>query len=297
MIKNSEVECYAIRRVNPFLGVLQIVNTPDGRASSANGLTWDIQVFADVPPEWGSLSQSNSEKAFYRYGLWSQETGLVHRPLAVQNSTNELSFQSTRIIEHIKENLDKLPFPIKDHKELWLLDASEQKPLALLATLTMDAKPPSPEPRYWNSCLGQDGVASQLRFPESELLVAQIKKRAGFNIKKRWFIRDPQGETYTDDSGIKYSSDEFPSFMLREDWSDAEEQQRVKDYIHWTDPALLTLQYLKDDQRHRLEANMAQQAISIEHHWRLYPKVLDPKKLNSCRIQAQLLANNKASTT
>lgn len=293
MTANPVIERYAIRRVNPFLGVLQVITTPDGRASSANGLTWDIQVIADMPPEWGSLSQSDNNKAFYRYGLWSENTGLVHRPLAVQNSTNELSFKSSRIIERIQENLSKLPFDIKDNKELWLLDADENKPLALLATLTLDEKLPSPEPRYWESCLGQNGVPSQLRFPDSDLLVSQVKRRAGFNIKKRWFIRDSQGEYLTNDSGTQLSADEFPGFMLREDWSDAQEQQRVKNYIHWTAPALLTLQNLRDDQRNRLEINMTQQAISIEHHWRLYPKVLDQKKLNRCRIQAQLQANTK----
>ena len=41
------VHSYAIRRVNPFLGVLQVIETEGGRASSANGVVWDIEVIAE----------------------------------------------------------------------------------------------------------------------------------------------------------------------------------------------------------------------------------------------------------
>ena len=40
------VRAYAIRRVNPFLGVLQVIETEGGRVVSANGVVWDIEVLA-----------------------------------------------------------------------------------------------------------------------------------------------------------------------------------------------------------------------------------------------------------
>jgi len=55
---------------------------------------------------------------------------------------------------------------------------------------------------------------------------------------------------------------------------------------------LLTLQHLNDTVRAELESQLSTQPVSIEHHWRLYPKVLDQQKLNACRIQAQLLELN-----
>ena len=62
------VRGYAIRRVNPLLGVLQVIETAGGRAVSSNGVVWDIEIRA----EWGSLNQNKTQVAYYRYGLWSK---------------------------------------------------------------------------------------------------------------------------------------------------------------------------------------------------------------------------------
>ena len=48
-MQNREKEVlrvYAIRRVNPFLGVMQIVEAEEGRALSCNGVVWEILVRA-----------------------------------------------------------------------------------------------------------------------------------------------------------------------------------------------------------------------------------------------------------
>ncbi len=62
-----------------------------------------------------------------------------------------------------------------------------------------------------------------------------------------------------------------------------EEQQRVREYIKWIAPSLLTLQHLDKAIRGRLENNLHVQAISIEHHRHLYPAILD-QKLLSCQV-------------
>ena len=85
--------------------------------------------------------------------------------------------------------------------------------------------------------------------------------------------------------------DGFSAFGIREDWPDAEDQKRVQRYIDWAAPALLTLPYLNDSQRTRLESSLSDQAVSIEYHWRLYPKVLDKDKLIATRVKAGLQGN------
>jgi hypothetical protein len=293
MIPPAAVDCYAIRRVNPFLGVLQIINTADGRASSTNGVTWEIQVLAPAPAAWGSLNQAIPKVAFYRYGLWSSETGLVSWPLSVKRDNLELSLKCDHLIDCIQKNLPNLPFTLQDNRELWLLDAEQQQPLALLASIRPNEAAPRPEPRYWSACFGQNGTASQERFPESDALEAQIKQRAGFNINKRWYIRVSDNEGYCDDTGNCLPTEAFPQLLLRNDWSNESERNRTTHYLQWIAPALLTLQGLNDDVRRQLEAQLSTQAISIEHHWHLYPRVLDQKKLNACRVQSQLLDLNK----
>ena len=287
------VDCYAIRRINPFLGVLQIINTADGRASSTNGVTWEIQVLSPVPAAWGSLNQATSKVALSRYGLWSSETGLVSWPLNVKRDNLELSLKCDRLINCIQNNLPDLPFTLQDNRELWLLDAAQQQPLALLASIRNNETTPRPEPRYWSACLGQNGVASQQRFPASDALEEQVKQRAGFNINKRWYVRLSDNGGFCDDTGNCLPTEAFPQFLLRNDWSNENERDRTTHYLQWIAPALLTLQHLSDDVRMQLEAQLSAQAISIEHHWHLYPKVLDQKKLNACRVQSQLIELNK----
>jgi hypothetical protein len=117
------VHCYALRLLNPFLGVVQVVETPSGRASSSNGLVWDVQLLTEGPADWGSLGSGTRGKASYRYGLWSEREGLVSRPLAAQNKDRQLRTESEHLIEQISMNLNRLPFALTDRRELWLLDA------------------------------------------------------------------------------------------------------------------------------------------------------------------------------
>ena len=60
MNTERELLCYALRRLNPFLGVVQVVETPSGRASSSNGLVWDVQILTEGPADWGSLGSGRS---------------------------------------------------------------------------------------------------------------------------------------------------------------------------------------------------------------------------------------------
>ena len=288
MNTEPELFCYALRRLNPFLGVVQVVETPSGRASSSNGLVWDVQILTEGPADWGSLGSGDRGKAWYRYGLWSEREGLVSRPLAAQNKDRQLRTESEHLIEQISLNLNRLPFALTDRRELWLLDAERQEPLALLHAMSPDANPPRPEPRYWTGCLGQQGVAGQRRFPDIVELESQVKARAGFNVSRAWVTWNPEHTAIAAADSRLSQETGFSAFGIREDWSDKEDQERVRRYIEWAAPAFLTLPYLNDAQRARLESSLSDQAVSIEYHWRLYPKVLDTNKLTAARVQAGL---------
>jgi len=284
----NKVNSYAFRRVNPFLGVMQVIETEGGRAHSTNGIVWDIEVIADQPNDWGSLNKGRSNIAFYRYGLWSLQCGLVSRPLAPHLENDPLSEQCNFLIECIKQRLCDLPFKLKDTEELWLFDEKNQKPLVLLASVIPGKQRPSPEPKYWSSHLGAEGVSSQYKFPEARLLRSQIEKAAGFNIQKHWIIRQENGSGI-DDLNKKYIAESvFPPFLVSEQWLDEEESNRVRNYINWIAPSLLTLQKISIDQRLRLEENLNVQAISIEHHKELYTEVVNEKCLNSAIVQCKL---------
>ena len=287
-MNSNKLNSYAFRRVNPFLGVMQVIETEGGRASSTNGIVWDIEVIAEQPNDWGSLNKGRSNKAFYRYGLWSLHDGLVSRPLAPHFEKDPLSEQCNFLIECIKQRLGDLPFTLKDTEELWLFDEKNEKPLVLLASVLPGKQRPSPEPKYWASHIGAGGVPSQFKFPEAKQLKAQIEKAAGFNIQKHWIIRQEDGSGIYDINNKQIANSEIPPFLLSEHWPAEEQCIRARNYIHWIAPSLLTLQNISHDQRIRLEENLSVQAISIEHHKELFIEIINNKLLNSALVQCRL---------
>jgi len=285
MIKRETIRCYAVRRLNPFLGVMQILEIPQGRASTTNGVVWHIELLATKPSAWGSLNTDVEEMGWYLHGLWSENEGLVESP---QASGRAEAVICQCLIETLRAHASTLPFPLRDHSELWLLDEVEKKPLALLFSMLPDASEPSPQPRYWCGSLGREGLAGQRRFPDITRLEAEVRKRAGFNLSTLWVTWDPSRSQAFTAQGRLMGQDTFPVYGIREDWPNEHDMALVEAYIDWIAPSLLTLSYLRDEERDRLESRLRQQATSTEYHWRLYPKMLDEKKIMAARVQARL---------
>lgn len=288
MIDPQAISCYAVRRLNPFLGVVQILETPGGRASTTNGVVWQLELPATKPQAWGSLNTATEEWGWYFHGLWSEKEGLVTSPLVSGGTDREESAACRYLIEQLKTVTAKLPFPLRDDKELWLLDEAEKKPLALLFSMPGEAGTPCRQPRHWCGSLGREDLGGQRRFPETGRLEAEVRKRAGFNPSTLWVSRDAaRSGTYTADGSL-IGREALPIYGIREDWSNEQNTALVERYIDWIAPSLLTLPYLGDQERGRLESRLQQQAISIEYHWRLYPKILDKEKIVAARVQARL---------
>lgn len=286
---DHRARCYALRRLNPFLGVLQVIETSRGRASTTNGVAWHIELLVERPPEWGSLGSTGEKSmAWYLYGLWSEKEGLVCKPSAVQTADHQSARDAEQIIALLQSRLHNIPFALADQRELWLLDKRRKKPLALLYAMQPGAEVPGPMPRYWTACLGRAGVGGQRRFPEIDRLHAAVRREAGFNLQHLWVNWDTKRVSVKSDSGENLNAADFPVFGIREDWPDRELQELVRRYIDWIAPSLLTLPYLQDVQRARLEASLSKQACSVEYHWRTYPKLLDPDKITEARVRARL---------
>jgi len=109
---------YAIRRLNPFLGVLQVIETEGRRAVSTNGVVWNIEIRAEHASGWGSLNRNKTQVTYYRYGLWSLEDGLVSRPPASNLVNETFTRQSNSLIDCIRERLNQLPFKLEASLEL-----------------------------------------------------------------------------------------------------------------------------------------------------------------------------------
>lgn len=295
--ETDSVHSYAIRRVNPFLGVLQVIDGRGGRALSANGVVWEIEIRAQRQSGWGSLNLNSGEAAYYRYGQWSQDEGLVTRPLASQLDSEFFTQQCSLLIDRIRERLGQLPFKAKDTLELWLFDQDGQRPLALLASAIPGGTLPSPEPRHWSSGTGANGLPSQRRYPAASQLETMVRQRAGFNIAKHWIDRQHDGSGIIKASNSRLQADEFPTFLLSEDWPEMEQATLASDFIEWTAPSLLTLQNLTTAERTRLENSLNIQAESVEHHWHLYIGVIDENRVRAARVQCRLHKANQGGRT
>ncbi len=287
MLAPSETRCYAIRRVNPFLGVLQVVETDQGRAISSNGVVWDLQVHISMGGGWGSLNRESSNSGFCRYGLWSEDEGLVKRPLAPDFDDGELTRIGDALMERVAEAARQVPFTLADSLELWLLDP-DGSPLALLDSRLPGSAKPSPEARRWQCTLSGEGLPSQRRYPQAAPVESLVKRRAGFNIHKHWVERQSDGSGLIREHDETLPAEVFPALLLTPHWADAEHAQLVQDYFAWVAPTLLTLQGLSEPQRDWLEHQLHIQAQSLEHHWRLYPEIVNPEQLNAARVQNRL---------
>ena len=284
----GDVSSFAIRRVNPFLGVLQVLEMQGGRAISSNGVVWSLAICIEQSDHLLKSDATIDQVKRYRYGMWSEEDGLVSRTLNAAGEADHLKLLCDALISCVQARIHLLPFQLVDTEELWLFDKEEKTPIALLASKTPDAIIPSPEPKYWTSHLGADGMPGQARFPESRELEEQVADAASLNIRKHWVTRHLDNSGFVEDLDISLKAKIFPVYMLSEDWPDKVQADRVKNYIDWISPSLLTLQHLDQRQRARLESRLYTQAVSVEHHWHLYPDVLDEKIINAARVQSQI---------
>ena len=283
------VHCYAKRRVNPFRGVMQIIESEEGRALSCNGIVWEILVRATQGRAPDNLDRED-KKTYYRFGMWSMDYGLMKRsdsPVDDQDYFH-LSSKCDVLVGYLQDYHDQLPFPLEDVLELWLFDKDDQRPLVLLSSVLPDAGLPSPEPKVWSACKGPAGSASQRRYPRADELEAQVKQRAGNSMNKHWLRRLAGGDGVYEGTGDSVPAEQFPVLLLDENWTDEDEQRCARDYIRWISPSLLTLQHLDRATRERIENNLNVQAISIEHHWHLYPEVIDQKLLKAARVQSRI---------
>jgi len=221
----------------------------------------------------------------------------VEAPVGSVRNSADARRRCEKLIAIIRHSQDRLPFNLTDTRELWLLDAKEGQPLALLDALRKGERYPQPEPRRWVGCFGREGVAGQRRFPRILELDKMIRDHAGFNVRRLWVNWDENHQTVRDDQGQSLDPAKFPTAGLRNQWPDPESRQLVNDYLAWIAPSLLTLPWLESEQRKALERYLQIQATSVEYHWRLYPEVTDTALVRAARVQARLQEETSQAAT
>ena len=296
---------YALRLLSPFLGTLQILQAGDGRALSEDGLTWHLQVRAQVRRSpWGRFDPGGLAWRYVLVGTWTAAGGLRRVPLDPTWVVPPLVEGAEALARALARHAGEVPYPLEDALECWLLDAAGD-PLALLASAFDTGEPPPAPAPEWRPCRSDD-----LGFVSPSLLAAgvpadgagnhryhrdhladRVRKRAGQPPRCAWFRRRPDGggEPLAG-GGPDAGAGGFPELLLREDWDDPQDHALVQDYLAWLAPRLLTLPGLAPETRARLERLARRDAVAVAALHRLYPELCDPGLLKAARVEAALRA-------
>ncbi|MCG6965592.1 MAG: hypothetical protein LJE59_03710 [Chromatiaceae bacterium] len=298
----GEARWYAVRRVNPFEGVLQVIETHNARAYSHDGRVWQVQVLAARPDHtWHSFADVPPIEQFFNFGLWDPEDGMQRIPANPIMDIGSMSTAADQLSGTLRGLLDRLPFTLIDDYECWATDYRGQ-PVALLATteerrLLRDIR----AARWQATRIADHGFVSPAllarNVPASgelgprqhaEQLERQVRQ---LGQHRAWFRRLPGGGGERIDpaqgSGA-LSAGDFPALGLKVDWKDQGARQLATDYLAWQAPRLLTLQHIDDAQRAWLEPHACRRAVELAAVYRLIPRMLDPARIEAARVEARL---------
>lgn len=274
---------YALRRLNPYRGVVQYVDAGDAEARSLDGITWHLR--ADDGQGW-----------VRPVGVWVVGEG-------VKAGVAERYPDLLRALEAMPE----LPFPLADQVELWLLDKLTGEPLALL-----DAQRPSTHRHglaelewvpfalryrgFRSPTLAEREAGTQHAMRHRDFLQRIVNLRARPYAAAQWFRRRPDGSGegltgYRLDSAWRertLTREEFPELLVSARWNNLLEKSVIADYHAWLAPYLLCWPDLGDSTRASLEAAALRRPHWLSQVQRLLPKVLDREGLNAALVAARL---------
>jgi hypothetical protein len=269
---------YSLRRLSPYQGTVQVVECPGFRAMSADGERWRVQFL-------------NQRTRFSTYAVWRDDG---------QGSLIETA-RTAPIVQALRAR-PALPFPLADSLELWLLDARERLPLALLAATLPERTPSRAVTPVWRAALAGDdafhapslGAAGASPIPHRAVLDRCVQRAAGAQPVAQWFRRTPDGGGVGLDSaglearlrGRRLDAADFPELLLRTEWQTEAERNLVHDYHDWHAPQLLTHTGLSPAVRARLERAACRQASRLYRVRNLLPEVLDPEAVRVALVEA-----------
>lgn len=298
------IHTYSQRLVNPFRGILSVVETEDADAVSSDGVHWALYIHGeteDVRMSDGSLRDVVLPDT--KFGDWSAQDGLKRAPVRNVADLDRLDAIGSYLLEAVKHAATHLPFPLRDQDEFWLLD-TQDRPLALLHVAVNEGERETPRNLVWHP-----GELAKAQFTSTSPLLEQnpgrsagalveilVNAACGTRPRAQWFWRSSDGSGVGQDGvnidthivGRTLAAGEFPLLLLGTAWANAEEQMLLNDFLAWQAPWLLQLQHLGRDLRARLEQLASQRAGEVAKCHRLYPEVIDADRITAARVEARL---------
>lgn len=274
---------YALRRLNPFRGVVQIVDIGDAEARSQDGVTWHLR--ADDGQGW-----------VRPVGIWVEGEGL--KAGVGERYPALLAALAAK---------PALPFAMADSVELWLLDKASGLPLALLAANRPCVHRHAPPELEWipfaltyrgfrSPALAEHDVGLPNAPRHRDYVERMVNLRARPYAAAQWFRRNPDGggeglSGYRLESGWEGRSlarEAFPALLVDENGNSRLERSVIWDYHAWLSPLLLCWPHLDDAVRARLEQAACARPAWLTQVYRLLPRILDQQALQAALVAARL---------
>lgn len=291
------VEYHAQRLLNPYRGVVHVLRYQSAEAVTTDGIHWDIYVANDELLK-GLPRHKKIQTSDIRYGSWSREKGLKRGPLYPSEDFKRMEAQGALAFEALLQLHERLPFPLCDDLELWLLD-QVGLPLVLLTSVLNEAEMEQNPTLHWRA-----GHVAQERFASAveggphgaaDCLTRFIAEQAGTPPVAQWFERQPDGSgigltghnlplSY---QGRDLLQEAFPATLISPGRGEESQRRLVEDYVAWQAPCLLMLP-LQKATRGNLEVLARQQPFEVLKHCQLYPEVVDQAQINAARVEAAL---------
>jgi hypothetical protein len=297
--EHNQIQRHAVRLLNPFRGVMNIIEYKGAEAVTIDGINWDIYV-KDMSLTRDMEQSPDMLITEIRFGHWSQASGLRRGPIYPSEDFNAMEQQGLVVYEYLLQHAQQAPFPLTDDFELWLLDQNDQ-PLALLGSSFAADRLYYDLPLSWTAGMAcKDFFAhrqndNNTQQPFTRMLESTVKSMAGKSPQAQWFHRQHEisiglrGIELTESlEGRELDNDYFPEFFIPEVIQTDIDDFIFEDYLDFLAPYLLTLPTLTVQQRTRFEQEAAKQALCVERLHHLYPAIQQQKFINSARIEARL---------
>ncbi len=282
--ENTALRYYSLRRLSPYQGTVQVVEMQGFRAMSADGVAWELRL--DKP------GTRPTRVVWHEGGPFEIELNEHTEPFLSALRTHP-----------------PVPFPLADTLELWLLDAHDALPLALLASTLPSMAPPTTVDTTWRAAfVGDDSfIAPSLQaavahppeqpfIPHREILNRCVRRACGARPRAQWFRRGLSGDGVgLPGTGLEarlvgrpLEPSSFPQLLVREQWDSDVETGLVRDYHDWLAPTLLTHSNLPRTTRDRMERAACRQAEKLYRVHQLLPDVVNVDLIEVALVEAML---------
>jgi len=264
------------------------------RAISADGVAWRVQV-------------QHPEARYVTQAVWRKDG----------NSTLTENKFTAPLIAAMNES-PPLPYPMADTLELWLLDAINDKPLAIVTSALPRERAPMIESVSWSAFLIGDhdfssaefqslmsgGDSTESHMDHGEILRRYINVAAGSRPRAQWFQRDKDmnGKGLAGlriepvDLNRKVAAEDFPELLISEDcWQNQAEKVLVRDYHYWHAANLLSQANLNGETRAKLERVACSEAFKLYEKRYVLPEMSDPELMKVAFVQAKIGLANRSS--